>query len=263
MWHPYGTVAVVYPDGRTVYRDQKRWDKFDQQWRAAQPLYEKYVDALSSGKIDKETMKQIQQAESIALNETLIRVRDIQSVIDRLEEMNAGKHGSMFENRIDTRNIGVLGVSFGGGSAVAACFSERRIKACVSLDGFLRTVRFDDPIVQPVMFFYHDVQHKELESYNKFIYDQIENTMAEVRINRSIHDSFTNDYLVSPIYSMLKYRGKAKPERVMYIVNKYMLAFFDGHLKGYDDGTLLRIAKEFPEVEFNIIDRSASVSPDE
>ena len=49
----------------------------------------------------------------------------------------------------------------------------------------------------------------------------------------------------------------------MQIVNKYMLAFFNSHLKGFGDGTLLRIVKEHPEVEFNIIDRSESASSDE
>lgn len=61
------------------------------------------------------------------------RLADIRFVLDELERWNAGD--PLLQGRLDLERVGILGFSFGGATAAAACAMEPRLKAGLSLDG--------------------------------------------------------------------------------------------------------------------------------
>jgi len=77
-------------------------------------------------------------------------VADVSFVIDQLEKLNSDKESTFYQH-IDQKNIGIFGHSVGGGTAAQVCRHDPRVKAGVSLDGFLlgsnATIGFDKPFL--------------------------------------------------------------------------------------------------------------------
>jgi len=69
-------------------------------------------------------------------NEIEIWVSDVSFVLDQLEKLGYDKE-SFFYNRLDQKNIGIFGHSFGGATAVQICQRDSRVKVGVALDGIL------------------------------------------------------------------------------------------------------------------------------
>lgn len=64
-----------------------------------------------------------------------IMADDCSFVMDKLEEMNAGKVDSLFEGRLNLDKIGAMGHSVGGAAAYNLAIRDSRVKAAVNLDG--------------------------------------------------------------------------------------------------------------------------------
>jgi hypothetical protein len=67
-------------------------------------------------------------------DEAARRSTDIAFSLDRIAQL-AKQPGSTFRNRMDLSHIGVFGHSAGGQAAVRACQMDRRLRACLNLDG--------------------------------------------------------------------------------------------------------------------------------
>ena len=103
--HTYDGIVSVFPDGRTVVHDGKRWPTI--------PSFEGENN----------------------LNQLAWHARDIQFVIDELARMNRERASWSFAQHLDLTRIGAFGHSFGGMAAAHACQLDRRIRACLNQDG--------------------------------------------------------------------------------------------------------------------------------
>eukprot|EP00002_Diphylleia_rotans_P000683 TRINITY_DN10356_c0_g1_i1.p1 TRINITY_DN10356_c0_g1~~TRINITY_DN10356_c0_g1_i1.p1 ORF type:complete len:469 (-),score=57.86 TRINITY_DN10356_c0_g1_i1:24-1430(-) len=70
-----------------------------------------------------------------------IRAQDISFLINQIELLN--KTDSMFSGTMDTACIGIMGHSFGGATSIVASFRDKRISACLSLDGWMWPIAED------------------------------------------------------------------------------------------------------------------------
>lgn len=66
---------------------------------------------------------------------TQIMADDASFVIDKLEEMNAGKMDSILKGKLDMKRIGAIGHSVGGAVAYNLAINDSRVKAAINLDG--------------------------------------------------------------------------------------------------------------------------------
>jgi predicted dienelactone hydrolase len=103
--HTYDGIVSVFPDGRTVVYDSKRWPQI--------PSFEGENN----------------------LNQLEWHARDIRFVIDELVRMSQERDSPSFAQHLDLTRIGAFGHSFGGIAAAHACQLDRRIRACVNQDG--------------------------------------------------------------------------------------------------------------------------------
>jgi len=102
--HPYHSLAVAYPDGRTAclkplpsIANLSEWDRFiDEIW-----------------------------------------VKDTQFVLNQIEQLNMFDAQHSFTGKIDLSRIGMLGHSFGGANAAQSLMRDNRIKAAINMDGTL------------------------------------------------------------------------------------------------------------------------------
>ena len=134
--HTYDSIVTQFPDGRIA-------------------------DGMKSMK-KKMQNKNIMDIDKQMDQDIEIRVSDIHFVLDQLEFLASNKM-SLFYQRLDQKNIGVFGHSFGGATAVQICRRDSRIKAGIDLDGFLQgsdaTKNFD----KPFMFLLSEVSVKKYE----------------------------------------------------------------------------------------------------
>lgn len=62
--------------------------------------------------------------------------KDSSFVLDQILRLNDKDPEGIFENKIDKRNIGIMGHSFGGANAAYVLYADNRFKAGINLDGF-------------------------------------------------------------------------------------------------------------------------------
>ena len=223
--HPYEALFTVFPDGRIVpYLEDKR--------------------PASDGPSSQEDLMRY-------LRERIQnRAADIVFVIDKLVELNANKT-EQFAGRLDLASVGVLGHSNGGTAAAQACHMDKRIKACVNLDGramagpFYPNANGRGP-EQPFMYLakpLRDLTEKELAD-QKMTRKQFEQERAKamtrenelmasvtsgsyrVIIKSAAHESFSDEPLVFP-----GTKSVAEIQKTLRLVREYTLAFFDKYLR--------------------------------
>ena len=71
----------------------------------------------------------------IRLPQINTRVADVSYVLDHIQEMQGGD--DVFWSMIDLERVGIMGHSFGGGTAIVASYRDKRLDACIVLDGWL------------------------------------------------------------------------------------------------------------------------------
>ena len=81
---------------------------------------------------------------NIRLPQINTRVADVSYVLDHIKEIQADNDD--FWNMVDLERVGIMGHSFGGGTAIVASSRDTRLDACIALDGWL--VPIEQPIIK-------------------------------------------------------------------------------------------------------------------
>jgi len=104
--HPYDAIVTVFPDGRTIGYDSKRWPQV--------PSFEGEPN----------------------LNQLEWHADDVCFALDELSRANhAGPSKLPFAGHLDLARAGAFGHSFGGMAAAHACQKDQRLSACLDQDG--------------------------------------------------------------------------------------------------------------------------------
>lgn len=175
---------------------------------------------------------------------------DISFVIDKLEEMNRGS--GFFGGKLDTTRIGVLGHSFGGAASAQVCLTDKRCKAGINIDGLQLGELIYKNLTRPFMFVHHDNLEAKNRTPNRFFFERVDNTAYLLLIKGTRHLNFSD--ISIPGYASIfrvppEALGRINGRRCLDIQNRYVLAFFDKHLKEMDSGLLNGPTVEYPEVE--------------
>lgn len=176
--------------------------------------------------------------------------------IDCLEKINNDPK-SFFYGRLNMKELGVMGFSFGGAVSANTLVFDKRIKAGVNLDGFYygdnHTKGFEQPYMeirsQPAApdkvteaelkmshltrarwkYIWFEEWEKRLNAYVKNKADFFSYTVKGAN-----HFSFSDMPLMAPFIWLLS----PKTRRIHKITNQYALAFFNQQLKGIESSLL-------------------------
>lgn len=156
------------------------------------------------------------------------RVADIEAVIGRLlvGDPQVGFLGPM----LDLERIGVLGHSNGGLAAVETCRRDRRVVACVNIDGQNEGGPFgyrveDRPPDQPFLFLTKEAElHPELNDR----FETAGSGAVRVVVPDAAHGDFTDGALFEPGIDPFPGRANA----VVSITRQFLGRFFDEWLRG-------------------------------
>ncbi|MDR9854189.1 Platelet-activating factor acetylhydrolase plasma/intracellular isoform II [Paenibacillus sp. VCA1] len=232
--HTYSTLATVFPDGRvTDYRTVMDENHFWEQGRK--------IGKVWSG--------------------------DVRFVLDKLAAVNSGAGSAGLEGMMDMKRIGIMGHSFGGATAFDASYTDDRIKAGIDMDGTVYELEGREAPNKPFLFMRAGDYIKNMDilkndkNIDKTSLGHLEKEFSVskkavehggnfVEIDGAGHYNFTDLQLFSPLLPWTGMTGALKGSRGAEIVDRYVLEFFDEHLKG-NVGTLLKGPNEaYPEVRF-------------
>ncbi len=195
---------------------------------------------------------------------------DLMFVLDQLERLNAGAISSRFKGRLDLAGVGAFGHSLGGRVAARTCQLDKRLKACLSLDGLARKPHFDEKpdgstLQQPFMVIRQPykvppdevlarmkkTREQQIEENRKIRQDFFESVKAgsyDLSVNTPgiNHQSFSDLPLLESGQSEETMNAR---RTAMEITRKYIRAFFDRYVQGRK-APLLEAGAEKPlEVE--------------
>ncbi len=196
---------------------------------------------------------------------TRTRAHDAIRVLDRLARLNSSDPTGRFTHRLDLAHAGVFGFSLGGAVAAQACWQDERFRAAVNMDGW----RFADAaqygLRQPYLLLSEDGPlptesdltasnpvHRYTAALNLLDYQRTVRSFRRygglyVRISGSRHQNFAGQ--ATPLW-----QGSAgiAVQRVVEIVNTYVLAFFEKYLDGLDSPLLAGDSQAMPEAHVQV-----------
>ena len=249
--HPYGGLATVYPDGRIARFSDDAWNVNYQ----AMPddLRQHFEEIRNDADTDAirralERIAQVQPTE-MALRRVWYDVwsKDQRFVIDEIEKLQQDKPGSLLSGRLQLDRLGVFGMSFGGVAAGLTCANDSRCKAGINLDGFGEPAMQFKPHRQPFMYFNNGGLR-----VNSVLMERDLGYRYFAQVAGTQHLDFTDAPLWSPLLK-LKVSGESASGpidelRMLAILNAYVTAFFDTHLRQRPSALLQEASGDFPEV---------------
>jgi hypothetical protein len=244
--HPYKASAVIYPDGRAVGTSPERYRAVIREGTvAAIPILQQYMAAGDPA--EKERLFRAYLAANPAARESVrVWTEDTRFVMDQIERLGRGGIASSLSGRLDLERMGVFGQSMGGVVAGEVCMLDRRCKAGANLDGVQLGGLIDGTLEQPFLMMYSAINAGQ----NDLIFDRLHNAYYRVVVRGTVHTDYCDFPLVSPLFRLAGAAGSVDPGRMEKIINGYLLAFFDKHLRGADSPLLSGPAPGFPEVDF-------------
>lgn len=244
--HHYECKFSSFPDGRLIYLDMnsQRFQKImqEQQNPKAMELLQKMYNASN----DEERMQVLLET-SNALPTILTEspkywAEDISFFMDQLESMN--NENKILKDKLNLDRIGVFGMSLGGIASTEICTIDKRVKACVSIDGGLYGSALAKEIQTPLMF----LNSKRFLGYGKIFTRKSKMDCYSLSVKDSDHYNFS-DYSVYPVPAIRFLLGSIDGNKTIEIMNVIVLAFFDKYLKENKDINLIEQAKKYPEIE--------------
>jgi dienelactone hydrolase len=226
--HTYGAVATRFEDGEVVTFDP---NALPDEEVVGEELYAEAATVLVG-----------------------VYAADIVTVLNALEEGEEGGFGPIAESADMTR-IGLYGHSTGGGAAVQVCLIDERCDAVLGMDPWVGPI--PDKIIsisatRPAL---HMRSDEWRGNENDAILRGIAERSQEVTYWIGIEGAHHNDFVITPLFSpfgaQLGLKGPIPAGRVIPIIDRYLLGFFDVFLLG--TGSAAIDTASFQEVSLEVI----------
>jgi predicted dienelactone hydrolase len=242
--HPYSSGIIAFPDGRIVRR--------------------KFV-----GDEDYSSEAAVEAFAKAADQQVRIRAQDARFVLDVLERLNGNDPERLLTGSLDLTRVGIFGFSLGGGTAAQACWLDRRFKAGLDMGGMVAAESAEQGSFAPFLFMFEGMYESVPFTPEAEIFDlpaskwnEIEFTRKQFKLMKASLSKFGGYWMVidgikhfefcdSPFHSPMR-RGVASPAATARIISRYVLAFFDKHLKEIDQPLLDGPSSQIPGVRFQV-----------
>ena len=213
--HTYAAVTTVFPDGSVEPLDP-----------AALPDPEEVGD----DEYDKAAARLLKTMTG-----------DIQAIVDALAEGTARTFGEVAA-MADLGAIGVYGYSAGGGAAVQFCLEDERCQAVLGLDPWVepipnRTVARELQV--PSLFIRSDEwRTRPNDGRLRGLAERSPSISYWIGIEGTAHSDFVMTPIFSPVGSVIGLKGPIPADRIIPILDEYLVAFFQRYLFGVGGAAL-------------------------
>lgn len=169
----------------------------------------------------------------LRLPQIYTRVADVRFILDYIDRQTKVQHP--FWELLDMSKVGMLGHSFGGGTAIVTSYEDPRIKACVGLDGWI--VPIPSTIIQnginiPLLY----IGRPEWDTpLNYLKLDSLilssKNYSEKIILDQTKHFDYSDTPQFSPISSKIGISGKMPASVLKDTLNTKILTFFNKYIK--------------------------------
>jgi len=183
---------------------------------------------------------------------------DIRFIMDKLEQINSSDSTNLFYQRLNLKEMGVLGHALGGATAFRFCFDDPRCKAGVSINGIPFGNVNQNKLSKPFMFLMAD-QIDEPDSVKlkvkrniDTIYIQLPETSVWINLKGAKHYNFNDQSLIREHFIAKKAGdiGPIEKRRGLQIAISSVRVFLDVNLKGLPFTKIKELQNKYPELEF-------------
>ena len=179
---------------------------------------------------------------------------DLAGILDAIATGDQGAFGEI-ANHIDLGLVGVFGHSTGGGAAVQFCLSDERCKAVLGMDAWVEPVPdrvIATPAVRPMLFMRSDGwRGTPNDGRLRGLAERSESVTYWIGIDGAGHNDFVVTPLFSPIAGRLGLKGPIAVGRIIPIIDRFLVGFFDRTLLG--TGAAAIEQNPFDEVTLEVI----------
>lgn len=226
--HTYGAVATRFPDGTVVGFDAAA---LPDEATVEPEVYDEAAARLVGAFAD-----------------------DLVGILDAIAAGEPGPFGEV-ANHIDLGLVGVYGHSTGGGAAVQFCLSDERCKAVLGMDAWVEPVPdrvIATPAVRPMLFMRSDGwRGTPNDGRLRGLAERSEDVTYWIGIEGAGHNDFVVTPLFSPIAGRLGLKGPIAVGRIIPIIDRFLVGFFDRTLLG--TGAAAIEQNPFEEVTLEVI----------
>jgi len=248
--HTYWSMLSLFPDGSI--KEFKTTDSTDLKAENENPealaIFEKTMASTDAQEMT-DLMHQIIAISPNTMKEQTKTVDTLSGdqifVINEIEKLNVGTVNSKFKGQLDISRIGVFGFSLGGKMTMQTCAYDTRCKAGINIDGFSTVNIIAPPHKQPFMH-----MNSDQNPFNITVYSKAKGPSYYVHIKGAAHPNYTDFSIISPIFKQVGLTGEIDGYKMLDLENKYVLAFFDKHLKGKPSSLLNQNPADYPDVNF-------------
>lgn len=235
--HPYEALLAFMADGGAVAANRAQLQALSDELG---PLLK--IWAKSGSRVEQDArFRALVAGTQTAAKSVDLWVADTRFVVDELARLNAER----FAGKLDLDRLGVFGMSFGGTTAAQVCLEDPRVKAGINLDGLQLGKTLGQSIRQPFMFMYSTTGVPA--DMNALVYESAAGPAYQLAIAGTSHVHYSDMALWTNVFQLF---GMLDGPRAQRILNAYVLAFFNRHLRGTQEPLLERASSEFPEVKF-------------
>lgn len=166
------------------------------------------------------------------INSTMfpVWVADQRYVYDTLEAWD--ERDPLLQGKLNLAQIGSFGHSFGGATSLDVCLIDARCQAAVDLDGGLYGQSASEPATRPILLMISEESAENAEPMAEWQAMEARANGAAywLEIPHTSHLSFTFMPLMTPALAP----SGITPQEGLQVVDRYLRAFFDRHLRGID-----------------------------
>ena len=184
-----------------------------------------------------------------------VYVADLISVLNALDQGELGPFGDLAATA-DVSRIGIYGHSTGGGAAVEVCLIDERCDAVLGLDPWVEPIPDRDDCgfghpARPLHEIGRMAGHRERCRAPGNRRAQCRTSPIGSGVEGANHNDFTIAPLLSPVTEQIGLTGSIPAGRVIPIVDRYLLGFFDVYL--LETGSAALDTASFDEVTVEVI----------
>ena len=179
---------------------------------------------------------------------------DLTTILNAIDQGDVGPFGALTASA-DASRIGIYGLSIGGGAAVEVCLVDERCDAVLGLDPWVEPIpdrTISQSATRPALFMRSDEwRDDENDAVLRGIAERSEAVTYWIGVEGTVENDFTIAPLLSPIAEQMGLTGTIPAGRVIPIVDRYVLGFFDVFL--LETGSAALDTASFDEVTVEVI----------
>ncbi len=241
--HPYEAGGLEFPDGHVVTADTAGIGALMAVAPKLVPMMER--ERTEADPIRQDSLRKAAMALTPMFTTSLaIWVADTKFVLDLLPRLDTTM--TLLAGRMNTSRVGIFGMSFGGATAEEICEVDTRCAAGINLDGLSFGDDLAHPLAKPFMIAYSEAN----AGMNDMALATARDTVYRVMVRGTTHLNWTDIPMMMPLLHKPPMLGTIDANRMETIMNAYVVAFFDAHLRGVMTPLMLGPSADFPDVKF-------------